>query len=384
MKVDSNTFIHDILARIEKHPAGFIFIAFSGPSEAASLIKRVRIRPLSIKESLHYQVESFTQTQSFSINVPPNELKRELAKAFSHFTQSLIRFIGEEVHAHAQDGHISYKTTSHKKVFLQDLSHNRPKNYELPEKQPSDVLIALGIQSKEGKVLRDKFDKFKQINRFLEIVNDIRPELSEHPHVIDFGCGKAYLTFALYNMLEDATIIGIDARADVIEKCEVLKAAIKAKNLHFKQMRIEDYTHKGPVDMVIALHACDTATDAALAKAINLQAEVILVAPCCQHEVAKQIKKESSPLLLQHGLIKERFSALVTDALRAEILNQLGYSVDLIEFVDPEHTPKNLLIRATRKKHTAPPDWTAYKALKQNLGITLTLERLLGLEEASP
>ncbi len=379
MKVDSNTFIHDLLERIEKHPAGFIFIAFSAPCEATPPIKRVRIRPLTIKETLHYQIESFTKTQSFSINVSPNELKSELRKAFSNFTQALIRFIGEEVHAHVQDGHISYKTTSHKKVFLQDLSHNRQKNYELSEKEPTDVLIALGIQSKEGKVLRDKFDKFKQINRFLEIVNDIRSELSEHPHVIDFGCGKAYLTFALYNMLQNGTIIGIDARADVIQKCEALKEAINAKNLHFKQMRIEEYTHKGPVDMVLALHACDTATDAALAKAVSLQAEVILVAPCCQHEVAKQIQKEAFPLLLQHGLIKERFSALVTDALRAEILNQLGYSVDLIEFVDPEHTPKNLLIRATRKKNASVPDWRAYNEMKKALGVSITLERLLGL-----
>lgn len=377
MKSDSHTFTRELVRRIQEQPNAFVFAAFSAPVDSLADIKRVRIRPLMIKGTLHYQISSYTKTQSFSVNVAPNELNSELSKAIFSFSQALVHFINDEIHAHIEEQKVTYKVTTHKKVYLQDLSHNRPKNYQLPEKEPSELLIALGIQSKEGKVIRDKFDKFKQINRFLELINDIRPLMNESPHIVDFGCGKAYLTFALYSMLQDATIVGIDARKDVIDKCQALKETLDADNLHFKQMRIEEYKQEGPVDLVLALHACDTATDAALAKAIQLQSEVILVAPCCQHEVASQIQKDALPLVLQHGLLKERFSALVTDALRAEILNQHGYMVDLVEFIDPEHTPKNLLIRATRKKNPPSADWTAYNALKSSLGVTLTLEKLL-------
>lgn len=380
MKQSTHTFILDLVKRIQDQPNAFVFAAFSAPNTTGADIKRVRIRPLMLKGALCFQVSSYTKTQCFTINVTPNELAAELSKALTSFTQALVHFINDEMHAHIEGDKVSYKVTTHKKIYLQDLSHNRLKNYQLPEKEPSELLIALGIQSKEGKVTRDKFDKFKQINRFLELINDIRPEMNETPHIVDFGCGKAYLTFALYSMLEDAHIVGIDARKDVIDKCQALKETLEATNLHFKQMRIEEYSQDAPVDLVLALHACDTATDAALAQAIKLHAQVILVAPCCQHEVASQIKKDKMPLILQHGLLKERFSALVTDALRAEILNQLGYMVDVVEFIDPEHTPKNLLIRATRKKNPTPPDWTAYKELKGSLGITLTLEKLLGLD----
>ncbi len=379
MKASTQVFVHDLVKRIEDKPESFVFAAFSAPRDTTSEIKRIRMRPLMIKNELYYQVSSFTKTQCFSVNVSPLELATELLKAAACFTQGLIHFISEEIHAHINDEKISFKLTSHKKIYIQDLAHNKPKNYQLPEKEPSELLIGLGIQSPEGKVLRDKFDKFKQINRFLEIISDIQSEMDENPHVVDFGCGKAYLTFALYNMLQNATIVGIDARKDVITKCLALKDSLDAKNLHFKQMRIEEYTQGNPVDLVLALHACDTATDAALAQAIKLKARVILVAPCCQHEVASQIKKDANPLLLEHGLLKERYSALVTDALRAEILNQLGYVVDLIEFIDPEHTPKNLLIRATRKKNPPAPNWKAYKELTTSLGVTITLEKLLGL-----
>lgn len=380
MKSDIQPFVVDIAKRIQEQPANFVFAAFSAPADSASDIKRVRMRPTMLKGALHFQIASYTQTQCFTVNILPHEVKSELTKASERFSQALFHFINDEIHAHIEDGKISYKVSEHKKIYLQDFAHNRSKNYQLPEKEPSDLLIALGIQSKEGKVLREKFDKFKQINRFLELVSDIRGELNESPLIVDFGCGKAYLTFALYTMLQNARIVGIDSRKDVIDKCLALKESLDATNLDFRQMRIQEYRQDGPVDLVLALHACDTATDAALAKAIELDAQAILVAPCCQHEIATQVKKESFPLLLEHGLLKERFSALLTDAMRAEILNQLGYMVDLVEFIDPEHTPKNLLIRATRKKNPPAPNWQAYKTLKSTLGTTLTLERLLKLD----
>jgi len=370
MKIAKDEFIRQQLACIEQDPEGFVFAAFSAPSDGLSDVRRVRIRPIVMKGALMMQITSFTKTQSFTVNVALKELEGEFVKAFSTFSQVLIHYIKDEIHAHIEVDKVTFKVTSHKKVYLNQLSHNRVKKYELAENEPSELLIALGIQSKQGKIQPGKFDKFKQINRFLEIVGDIRSELSESPTIIDFGCGKAYLTFALFTKCKDAIFYGVDARADVIESCQRLAEKVGAKNLIFEQMRIDEFSFDGPVDLVVALHACDTATDAALIKAVELGSKVILLAPCCQHEVAAMIKKEAFPLLLEHGLLKERFAALVTDALRAEALKQYGYSVDLIEFIDPEHTPKNLLIRATRKKNSPPADWRAYEELKEQLKIT--------------
>lgn len=370
-------FITQLIEKIESTPNSFLFAVFSAPCDESIEIKRVRIRPIIVKGSLHYQVSSFTKTQCFTVNVMPSELRSELFAASERYTQLVVRFMSEELHAHIEEGNASFKVTQHKKVYLQDLAHNRQKKYLVDESEPSELLQELGIQTQEGKIRREMFDKFKQINRFLEIISDILPELGPEPQIVDFGCGKAYLTFALKSLLPQATITGIDARGDVVEKSLKLAERLKLSNLHFRQMRIEEYQSSAPVDVVLALHACDTATDDALAKAIQLQAKTIFVAPCCQHEVASQIKKDTWPLLLKHGLLKERFSALVTDALRAEILEQLGYSVDMIEFIDPEHTPKNLLIRATRKKNPPPPDLTAYRQLSSHFGIHLKLEKLI-------
>ncbi len=371
MKIAKETFVKEQAGVICQNPEGFVFAAFSAPVDnALSDIRRVRMRPIQIKGELRIQITSYTKTQSFTHNVALDELQAEFIKACSTFSQLLLHYVKEEIHAHIEADKISYKTTSHKKVYLQKLTHNREKNYELSENEPSKLLIALGIQSKEGRVQASKYDKFKQINRFLEIVNDARAELSDTPTIIDFGCGKAYLTFALFTKYPNATFFGIDARKDVIESCRKLSQAVHAKNLHFEEKRIDEFSYDGNVDLVVALHACNTATDAAIKKAVEMEAKVILLAPCCQHEVASMMQKKAFPLLLEHGLLKERFSALVTDALRAEALKQYGYEVDLIEFIDPEHTPKNLLIRAKRKKIVPEPNWTAYTDLKKLLGIT--------------
>ncbi len=377
MKSKTQTFASDLTRRIEEKPESLVFVALSAPSSPTAAFTRVRVRPLMLRGEVHFQFSSYTKTQSFSENVPQAALGDRLTSTLAGFTQVLARFTACEIHGRVEEDQVSYKETILTQAPQQDLSHNRPKNYQLPEREPSALLLALGIQSKEGRVLPDKFDKFKQINRFLDLVSDVRSELGSAPHVLDFGCGKAYLTFALHAMLEGATITGIDARKDVIDKCVALKETLSAQNLHFKQMRIEEYVQESPVDLVLALHACDTATDAALAKAVHLRARVILVAPCCQHEVAGQIHKDKLPLILKHGLLKERFSALLTDALRAEVLNQLGYSVDLVEFIDPEHTPKNLLIRARLKKNPPAPDWGPYRDLTTSFGIHLSLKSML-------
>jgi SAM-dependent methyltransferase len=290
------------------------------------------------------------------------------------------RFLQEELHAHTVGELVTYKVKEQKKVLLPELAHNRAKRRLFQEGQPIELLQELGIMSASGAVSREKYDKFKQINRFLELVQDLLPELPETLSIVDFGCGKAYLTFALYEMLKSAKIIGLEARRDLVEKGKALARRLKFNNLHFIETKIEDYQINEPVDLVLALHACDTATDAALAKAIELDAKAILVAPCCQHEVASQLKKEALPVVLKHGLLKERFAALLTDALRAEILEACGYQVTMCEFIDPEHTPKNLLIRAIKKKTQAKADFSAYKEAAKRFGVTLSLAKLLKID----
>lgn len=374
-------FLSQIAQKIEEAPANLLFLAFSSPKEKAAEIKRLRLRPIKIKGELFVQVASYTKTQCFTLNIKPEALRAELLATHDSFEQLVVRFVATEIHARFSKGEVSYKTSEHKTVFLQDLSHNVPKKHLLQEKEPSELLQALGIQSQEGRIIKDKYDKFRQINRFLEIVQDVVPELGADLRVVDFGCGKAYLTFALYQMLKTAQVVGIDARSDLVEKCRHLAEDLGYSNIFFEQATIESYRSMQPVDLVLALHACDTATDDALVKAIELKAKAIFVAPCCQHEVASQIQKEAFPLLLKHGLLKERFSALVTDALRAEFLEQMGYSVDIVEFVDLEHTPKNLLIRAVRKKHPKPSDWSAYEALCTQYGAKIArLQRAQSLQ----
>lgn len=260
------------------------------------------------------------------------------------------------------------------------LAHNRTKKHPLPEGEPVPFLIHLGVMKPDGKIVPAKYDKFRQINRFLELVDDVIRKLPPQKQmtIIDFGCGKAYLTFALYHWIHerckrDVKILGLDLKEDVVQFCEFTARALKFNGLHFQVGRIENTIFESPVDMVVTLHACDTATDAALAKAIKWEAQAILSVPCCQHELFKQVHCDVLKPLLKHGLLKERFSALVTDAARAELLEIAGYNVDIVEFVDPEHTPKNLMIRAIKSKSKASK--ASYEKFIEFLSIHPTLER---------
>lgn len=215
----------------------------------------------------------------------------------------------------------------------------------------------LGVQGRDGRIIRSKYDKYKQINRFLEFIEDILPALrmDREIQIVDFGCGKSYLTFAIYYYLHelmglDVAITGLDLKQDVIEHCNELSRRYGYQKLRFIKGDIAEYEGLISADMVVTLHACDTATDYALDKAVKWGAKVILSVPCCQHEVNKQIACEELAPILQYGIIKERMSALITDALRADILKVQGYETDLLEFIDMEHTPKNILIRAVKKE----------------------------------
>lgn len=241
--------------------------------------------------------------------------------------------------------------------------------------------------TEEGKIVRTKFDKFRQINRFLEFIEDILPQLDKGREVtiLDFGCGKSYLTFAMYYYLHelkqyDIRIIGLDLKSEVIRRCNELSVKYGYEKLTFLEGDIADYEGVDQVDMVVTLHACDTATDYALAKAVGWHAKVILSVPCCQHEINGQIENDVLKPILKHGLLKERFSAIVTDALRAEYLEREGYEVQVLEFIDMEHTPKNILIRAidTGKKGK---NSKRIKDCEAFLNVEPTLGRLLGMQK---
>ena len=266
-----------------------------------------------------------------------------------------------------------------------NLSHNRKKQYILDPEIPVPFLIDLGVQTKEGKIVHSRYDKFRQMNRFLEFIEDIVPELPKDREsvIIDFGCGKSYLTFAMYYYLHelkhyDVRIIGLDLKADVIAHCQNLAEEYGYEKLSFLTGDIAQYEGVDHVDMVVTLHACDTATDYALEKAVKWGAKVILSVPCCQHEVNKQIQNDLLQPVLKYGLIRERMSALLTDAIRANLLEEAGYQVQVLEFIDMEHTPKNILLRAVKSgKQKTSGELTE---LMEELHVSPTLAALLRTE----
>ena len=263
-------------------------------------------------------------------------------------------------------------------------SHDRRKRYLLEEGTPVPFLVELGVMTADGQVRKSRYDKFRQVNRFLELVDDVVPALpaGRTLRVVDFGCGKSYLTFALHHLLtelrgREVEIVGLDLKEDVIEACSALAQRTGAAGLRFERGEIAGFDAGGAVDLVVSLHACDTATDEALAQAVRWQAAVILAVPCCQKEAYGQIRSDLLAPLLRHGLAKERFAALATDTLRAQLLELAGYRTQLVEFVALEHTPKNILIRAVRGRPAGPEARRAYEELRDSLGLAPSLERLL-------
>lgn len=266
-----------------------------------------------------------------------------------------------------------------------DLSHNRKKNYIIEENKPCNFLHALGVMDERGKVFHKKYDKFRQINRYLEMIADCVPHLQTDRkiQVVDFGCGKAYLTFAMYYYFVElkklnVDIIGLDLKTDVIETCSQLAKSLNYKNLHFVQGDIKNFNGLEQVDMVVSLHACDTATDESLSKAVSWDADVILAVPCCQHELFKKIHNPMMASMEKHGLIKERLSSLITDSIRANALEIMGYNTQMLEFIDMEHTPKNILIRAYKTGEINQEALKEYKEFTAFWHVKPYIEQALG------
>lgn len=350
-------------------------------------VSKVKVRPVLVKEELVFQETAYVGTQVFHGNYEKNEMaERIIGYLEDNFKQCEIETTQLKATVLiSKKGKVTLKRKGNAGRTA-DLSHNRTKSYILEEGKAVPFLVDLGVQTPEGKIVKARYDKFKQINRFLEFIEDILPTLPKGRkiNIIDFGCGKSYLTFAIYYYLKvlqglDVSITGLDLKKDVIRHCNELAEKYGYEDLHFLHGDISTYAEEkkdNQIDMVVTLHACDTATDYALAKAVGWKAGVILSVPCCQHEVNKQIVCERLDSALKYGLLKERMSALLTDAIRANLLEENGYEVQILEFIDMEHTPKNILIRAVKKTDGGRGKETA-KELADFLGVETTLQKLL-------
>lgn len=345
-----------------------IRVILSNPSSKDGVIK-ICARPVLKNKSLLFQIEEYTKTQVFHKNLTAGDagsyltgkLSSDASSQTAEFKNALVETKSFTANVLvSKKGTITIKkkmNTSTKQPKI-SLSHNRKKKYILEEGIPVPFLIDLGVMTQNGSIVNAHYDKFRQINRFLEYIEDILPSLptGRELRILDFGCGKSYLTFAIYYYLKvlkgyPVRITGLDLKEDVIRHCNELAVKYGYDKLEFLCGDIAYYDGCSQVDMVVTLHACDTATDYALAKAVGWGAKVILSVPCCQHELNKQMKNDLLSPVLHYGILKERMAALMTDGLRAQILEANGYRTQILEFIDMAHTPKNLLIRAVYNGH---------------------------------
>ncbi|MBI6874921.1 class I SAM-dependent methyltransferase [Clostridium aciditolerans] len=340
------------------------------------------------KGKQYYQIEKFTDKQVFHENIEANILEEKLIE----YLQGNFKQLSAWSNIHIFDLKISKKG----KVFLgkkksdntkvANKSHNKEKNYILKEGMIIEPLIDLGVFTKDGKVVNSKYDKYRQINRFIEIIDDeVKKNDFKELTILDFGCGKSYLTFIMYYYFVeikkiDVKMIGLDLKEDVIKNCNEVAKKYNYENLHFEIGDINGFKYNNKVDMVITLHACDTATDYALYNAIKWNSKMIFSVPCCQHEFNDQMKTEALSILTRYGIVQERVAALMTDAVRANLLEALGYKTQLLEFIDIAHSPKNILIRAAKgniSKDKREKALAEVKALIEEFNFNPTLFNLL-------
>lgn len=347
-------------------------LILSNLTDKSHLYKKTVIQKITLKGKEMYQIERFTDKQVFHENIEVSALSDILLPVFP--------MIYSQMNIFGNGMQWDYKMTKKGKLLKNkqilhtsagNTTHNRKKNYLLEEGTVIPPLADLGVFTKDGKIVRTMYDKYKQINRFIELVEDV---IKDYPkkelHIIDFGCGKSYLTFILYYYLVELKgyqvhMTGLDLKEDVIYKCNETAEKYHYDNLHFELGDINGYHTDEPIDMVITLHACDTATDYALYNAIQWNAGIILSVPCCQHELNSQMYTDELSLFTRYGIIKERTAALMTDAIRANLLEYSGYKTQLLEFIDIAHSPKNLLIRAVKTNRSKAKKEQALAEVKQ-------------------
>lgn len=368
-------------------------IIISNPLSKTEEYKKIVIE----KKEKTYQIAKYTEKQVFHENVSKDELAdRCVNLTESHYKQVNGMSASEEhIILISKKGKCNYKVkktaTDAVKLTAKETSHNRKKNYILQEGMNIEPLVDMGVFTKDGKVVNSMYDKYKQINRFIEIIDDEVSDLNvDTLNVIDFGCGKSYLTFVVYYYLTEimkrkVNMIGLDLKVDVIKKCNEAAEKYGYKNLKFEVGDVNGFKTPFDVDMVITLHACDTATDYALYNAIQWNAKMIFSVPCCQHELNKQMQPEELTIMSRYGIIKERFAALATDAIRGNLLEYCGYKTQLLEFIDFAHTPKNILIRAVKRpmtlKKVKDTMLKEVHALMEEFSFEPILYKLLGLDK---
>jgi len=372
----------------------FIQLVLSRPVRDPSVSReppgRISIRPVMLNSGPHLQFASQSGNQEHHRNLDWNtacvEVESLFGKAFRHahlFTSTV------DVRARSKAaGQVRITRTKPSRRVTPAQDHNRTRQYLIPDGQHCAFLEEIGVMTASGQVRHSKYNKFRQINRFLELVEDVLPALpaGDPLHIIDFGCGKSYLTFALHYLLcerhgRDVFIRGLDLKADVIQNCSAIADRLECRGLSFEVGSIETCSQPEDVHLTVSLHACDTATDAALAKAVQWQSDVILAVPCCQHELSTRMNPELLPPVQTHGILRERFASLATDSLRALALELLGYRTQVVEFIDLDHTAKNLLIRAVKRNSpiNSQPLLAEYRTLRSQFGADpIALEQQLG------
>ena len=379
---------------------------FSRKRKASGECSRVTLRPVSVKGALLYQLEYMYDNKVTHENADRSKIiDKCLSFVYESFKQINIQTMHEDIQILANKPDKPRVIRSCKEHSVPDVSHDRKKNYIIPEGTPCDFLVHLGVMDDKGKVYKKYYSKFRQINRFLEIVDDVYPSLTENADlsagdhsdskepvqaakplkIIDFGCGKAYLTFGLFYYFVKikkipCSIVGLDLKKDVIKFCEKTARELDYDGLGFKTGDIADYSDDS-ADMVVTLHACDTATDYALINAVKWNTKVILSVPCCQHELFKQIKNDINGPMLKHGIIKDKFTELLTDGLRGLKLEACGYDVAMIEFTSLEHTSKNIMIKAVKTRSAEDEKslkaQTEYEALKNEYSVSPTIDQMM-------
>ena len=360
---------------------------------------KVIIKPIILKSAKNIQIESFKDNKAFHKNIDLNnlqELEDNLKEYIDNFKQILLQIEGSDISFIRKKENFSRKEKDSNLIKTSN-DHNKKKQYILNEGDKIDFLIELGLMSVEGKILKSSFNKFKQINKYLEFIDDVIEELkakkliTNHINVLDFGCGKSYLTFALYYYLKNYrkdlnfSIVGLDLKKDVIEFCNKLAKKLNYENLEFLNGNIKDYDKSKEVDLVFSLHACNNATDYSLEKALSLDAKAILAVPCCHHEFFEKIQKNKNSefyntlkIMADNGVVLDKFATLATDSFRSLSLELCGYKTKMIEFIDMEHTPKNILIKAIKSKSSNLKEkLVEYNKLKEFLGIKPLLEDLI-------
>lgn len=375
----------------------FIKATVSNPVNKKNGITKGNLKPVLIKNEIYIQLETFKENKAYHENICFCDFMVKFSEILDEFKQILIVSQGIDYQILKGKNDYTIRENENKKV-IKSLEHNKKRQYILEEGKPIPFLVKLGVMGEDGKVFKNSYDKFRQINKYLEFIDDTIREMQNkklidnHIKVVDFGCGKSYLTFALHHYLKDIKeftyeIIGLDLKKDVMDKCNRIAKDLDCDNLEFLTGNIKDFDKLQNVDLIFSLHACNNATDYALLKGLELGAKAILAVPCCQHEFNEKMGKNRGSQFFstetpigKHGILFEKFTSLATDAFRAQALELCGFKTQVMEFIDMEHTPKNILIKAIKEKvskETLEKKYAEYRVFKAYLGIEPLLDELL-------